>query len=199
MVRVLTASLLLLASASHAAPAIPSFEVSAANLQSAVAGMHKSRVKSVGNQIDSLAWDLDRERRDVEQLRSELRWLTQRLRSQQRPGDQSLRWDVQRFSRDLQQVSRDLQWKLNDARMLAAQAQKDETLVKPAERLQAAARWLKDSTNWFAFDARFAYWDFSRAGFTFEAMDLQRDSSDADSNAQNLLDESGRLLAKVKG
>ncbi|PIR15516.1 MAG: hypothetical protein COV48_13890, partial [Elusimicrobia bacterium CG11_big_fil_rev_8_21_14_0_20_64_6] len=119
-----------------------------------------------------------------------------------RPGqpdnDPSLRWDIQRFTRDLAQLARDTQWRLSDLRNLTAQAEKDETLVSPATRLLNAARQFKSETNWLGMDARFAHFDFIRAGYTFEGMDLDRNSRDLDSNAQDLQTEADRLLAKVR-
>jgi len=214
MVRILSAVLILAAVSASASPAIPSFEASAAQLQSSIAAMRAAQVQAKGAnsgpQISSLTWDLERYERDISRMRNDLRWLQQRLRragSSQpgRPGqpgrpdaDPSLRWDVQRLVRDLGQTARDAQWRLNDLRFLAASAEKDETLVLPATRLLDAARRLKNETNWFAMDARFAYFDFTRAGFTFEGMDLDRNSRDVDMNAQSLQTEADRLLAKVR-
>lgn len=213
MVRILSAVLMLAAVSASASPAIPSFEVSAAQLQASIAAMRASQVKAKvaasGPQIDSLAWDLQRYERDIAQMRNDLRWLQQRLRragSTQpgrpgqpgQPSDPSLRWDIQRLVRDLAQTSRDAQWRLNDLRFLASSAEKDEALVAPATRLLDAARRLKNETNWFSMDARFAYFDFMRAGFTFEGMDLDRNSRDVDTNAQELQTEADRLLAKVR-
>jgi len=205
---------MLAAVSASASPAIPSFEVSAANLQATIAAMRAAQVKTkaanAGPQISSLTWDLERYERDLSRMRNDLRWLQQRLRragmnpGQGRPGqpnqpnDPSLRWDIQRLTRDLAQTSRDAQWRLNDLRFLASSAEKDETLVIPATRLLDAARRLKNETNWFSMDARFAYFDFMRAGFTFEGMDLDRNSREIDTNAQNLQGEADRLLAKVR-
>ena len=208
MVRILSAVLLLAAVPASASPAIPSFEFSAAQLQSSIAALRASQVQArgaaSGPQIDNLAWDLQRYERDTQRLRNDLRWLQQRLRraGSTQPGqpnnDPSLRWDIQRLSQDLAQMSRDSQWRLNDLRFLASSAEKDETLVAPASRLLDAARRLKGETNWFTMDARFAYFDFTRAGFTFEAMDLDRNSRDLDTNAQSLQTEADRLLTKVR-
>lgn len=213
MVRILSAVLMMAAASASASPAIPSFEVSAAQLQSSIAAMRASQVKAKGAasgpQIDSMAWDLQRYERDIAQMRNDLRWLQQRLRragSTQpgrpgqpgQPSDPSLRWDIQRLVRDLAQTSRDAQWRLNDLRFLASSAEKDEALVAPATRLLDAARRLKNETNWFSMDARFAYFDFMRAGYTFEGMDLDRNSRDVDTNAQSLQTEADRLLAKVR-
>jgi len=211
MVRALSAALLLAAVSASASPAIPSFEFSVANIQASIAAMRAEQVQAkagnIGPQIDSLAWDLERYERDTQRMRNDLRWLQQRLRSQGnsqpgRPGqpnnDPSLRWDIQRLTRDLAQLSRDAQWRLNDLRMLTSQAEKDETLVAAASRLNDTARRLKSETNWFAMDARFAYFDFMRAGYTFEGMDLDRNSRDIDSRAQDLQSEADRLLAKVR-
>jgi hypothetical protein len=198
---------MLAAASASASPAIPSFEVSAAQLQASIAAMRASQVQAKvaasGPQIDSLAWDLQRYERDLAQMRNDLRWLQQRLRragSTQpgQPSDPSLRWDIQRLTRDLAQTSRDAQWRLNDLRFLAASAEKDEALVAPATRLLDAARRFKNETNWFSMDARFAYFDFMRAGYTFEGMDLDRNSRDVDTNAQALQTEADRLLAKVR-
>lgn len=214
MVRILSAVLALSAVSASASPAIPSFEHSAAQLQASVAALRAAQVQAKGAnsgpQIAALTWDLERYGRDISRMRNDLRWLQQRLRragSSQpgRPGqpgrpdnDPSLRWDVQRLSRDLAQLARDAQWRLNDLRFLASSAEKDEALVAPASRLLDAARRLKSDTNWFAMDARFAYWDFQRAGYTFEAMDMDRNSRDVDNNAQYLETEADRLLAKVR-
>lgn len=220
MVRILSAVLLLAAVSASATTAVPSFEISAANIQASVAAMRADQVKAksgnIGGQIANLAWSLDRSEREAARLRNDLRWLQQRLRRQgfaqpglpSRPGqpgrpgqpyDPNLRWDVQRFTRDLDQVTRDSQWQLNDLRLLIGQAEKDEALVAPATRLLNSARWLKSTTNWLLSDARSAHWDFSRAGYTFEGMDLDRNSRDLDWRAQDLQNEAARLLAKVRG
>ncbi len=213
MVRMIAAALLITAVSASASPAIPSFEFAASQLQSSIAAMRASQVKAKGAasgpQIDSMAWDLQRYERDIAQMRNDLRWLQQRLRragSTQpgrpgqpgQPSDPSLRWDIQRLTRDLAQTTRDAQWRLNDLRFLASSAEKDEALVAPATRLLDAARRLKNETNWFSMDARFAYFDFMRAGYTFEGMDLDRNSRDVDTNAQALQTEADRLLAKVR-
>lgn len=213
MVRILSAVLALSAVTASATPSMPSFEVSAAQLQASIAALRASQVQAKvaasGPQIDSMAWDLQRYERDIAQMRNDLRWLQQRLRragSTQpgrpgqpgQPSDPSLRWDIQRLVRDLAQTSGDAQWRLNDLRFLASSAEKDEALVAPAARLLDAARRLKNETNWFSMDARFAYFDFTRAGYTFEGMDLDRNSRDVDTNAQSLQTEADRLLAKVR-
>lgn len=192
-----------------ASPALPSFEHSAAQLQSTIAALRAQQVRAkaanTGPQIANLAWDLERAERDASRLRSDLRFLLSRVRRYQRPQngrpdmDPSLRWDVQRFTRELSQLTRDSQWRLNDLRFLTAQAEKDETLVAPASRLLDAARRFKSETGWLLMDARFASFDFRRAGLVFEGMDLDRDSRDVDERAQDLQSEAGRLLAKVRG
>ncbi len=226
MVRILSAVLFLTAVSARATPAIPSFEFSVAQIQSSVAALRAEQVKAkagnIGPQIDSISWDLERYERETSRLRNDLRWLLQRVRrhgmTAGRPGqpgfpgqpgrpgqpgqpdnDPSLRWDLQRFTRDLGQITRDTQWRLNDLRNLSAQAEKDETLIQTATRLQDNARRFKNETNWLMNDARFAYFDLMRAGFTFEGMDLDRNSRDVDSRAQDFQGEAERLLAKIKG
>jgi hypothetical protein len=213
MVRTLSAVLMLAAVSASASPAIPSFEFAASQLQSSIAAMRASQVQAKGAasgpQIDSIAWDLQRYERDLSRMRNDLRWLQQRLRraastqpsrpgQPSQPSDPSLRWDIQRLTRDLAQTNRDAQWRLNDLRFLSAAAEKDEALVAPATSLIDAARRFKSETNWFSMDARFAATDFRRAGYTFEGMDLERDSRDIDWNAQSLQTEADRLLAKVR-
>ncbi len=211
MVRVLAVALLIPAVSASASPSIPSFEFSVAHIQSSIAAMRGEQVKAkagnIGPQISNLAWDLQRYEQDTSRLRNDLRWLQQRLRRQGfpqpgRPGqpgnDPSLRWDIQRFTRGLDRLAHDAQWRLQDLRILLAQAEKDETLVAPATRLLNAARQLKSETNWFLTDARFAHFDFSRAGYNFEAMDLDRNSRDLDDHSQDLQSEADRLLAKVR-
>lgn len=213
MIRILSAVLMLAAVSASATPAIPSFEFSAAQLQTTIAALRAAQVKAKGAnsgpQISALTWDLERYERDISRMRNDLRWIQQRLRRQGnaqpgrpgqpgQPNDPSLRWDIQRLTRDLAQTSRDAQWRLNDLRFLISSAEKDETLVAPASRLVDAARRFKSEVNWFAMDARFAYFDFMRAGFTFEGMDLDRNSRDVDTNAQALQSEADRLLAKVR-
>ena len=208
MVRILFAALLISAASASASPALPSFEFSAANLQSTIAAMRASQVKAkagnIGPQLTNMAWDLERAEREASRLRNDLRWLLQRVRSHQqgngRPdNDPSLRWDVQRLTRDLAQLTRDAQYRVNDLRFLSSQAEKDETLIPAASRLVDGARRFKDTTNWLLMDARFAYFDLMRAGFTFEGMDLDRDSRDIDARAQDLQTESEKVLAKIKG
>lgn len=211
MVRALSAALLLCATASSAAPSLPSFEGSVAEIHAAVAALRAGRVKKmaadIGPQLNSMSWDLERADQDASRMRNDLRWLLQRLNRQQpgRPGqpgqpngDPSLRWDVQRLSQDLSRLARDSQWRVQDLRNLSAQAEKSDALVAPATRVSDAARRLKNDASWLATDVRFAYFDFMRAGFTFEAMDLDRDTRDMDSRAQELQDEAARLLAKVR-
>lgn len=211
MVRALSAALLLVAASASASPAIPSFEFSVANIQASVAALRAEQVKAkagnLGPQIDSISWDVERYERDTMRLRNDLTWLLQRVRRQGQGGgqpgqpnnDPSLRWDVQRFTQDLAQVTRDSQWRLNDLRMLASQAVKDETLVPSASRLLDETRRFKSATNWLLSDARFGYFDLIRAGFTFEGMDLDRNSRDVDARAQDLQNEADKLLTKVRG
>lgn len=208
MVRVLAAVMMLAAASASASPAIPSFEFSAAQLQSSIAAMRGEQLKKkageLGPKISTLARTLQHDERETERLRSDLSFLESRLRRYQRPpagrpdADPNLRWDVQRFTRDLSRLTRNAEWRLSDLRFLSAQAQKDQSLVAPATSLLSAARWLQNETNWFAMDARFAVHDFRRAGFTFEAMDLERDGRDLDLHAQELLDDADALLTKVR-
>lgn len=218
MVRALSAALLLAASSAYAAPEIPSFEASVANIQAVVAASRAASVKKlsadVGPQLDNLSWDLERADQDAQRLRNDLRWLLQRVRQhrslapgrpqpgrpapQQPDNDPSLRWDVQRLTQDLSRLARDAQWRSTDLRNLSAQTGKDAALVGPASRVLDAARRLKGDTNWLATDARFAYFDFMRAGFTFEAMDLDRNTRDFDSRAQDLQNDADALLTKVR-
>ncbi|UPT75188.1 MAG: hypothetical protein M0D55_05630 [Elusimicrobiota bacterium] len=209
MVRALSAAILLLPAAAYANPAVPSFEGALGEIRAAVAATRAAQVKAkagdIGPRLSTLAWDLDRAERDAYRLRNDLRWLLQRARRYQKPQpgrpetDPSLRWDVQRFTRDLAQTTRDAQWRLGDLRHLSAQAEKDETLVGPASRVVDAARRLKNESNWLVMDARFGYWDLMRAGFTFEGMDLDRNSRDLDDHARDLQSEGDKLLAKVRG
>jgi hypothetical protein len=198
----LVSFILLAAVSASASPAIPSFEFSAAQLTQSIATLRAEQIKTkggtIGSQISTLTWDIERAGRDAEQLRSNLRWLLQRVRYQN-PNDQTLRWDLQRFTQDLTQASRDAQWRLGDLRNLAAQAEKDETLVAPAQRLLDTTRRFKDATNWLLMDSRFAYFDLIRAGFTFEGMDLDRNSRDVDQNAQDMNNEANKLLTRVRG
>lgn len=205
----LSAALLLLAASVQASPSIPSFEFSAAQLQASVAALRAAQAKTkagdIGPQLSSMAWDFERWERDSSRLQNDLRWLLARVRRYQKPQsgkpdmDPSLKWDLQSLTRDLAQLSRDSQWRLNDLRFLSSQAQKDDALIAPAQRLSDDARNLKSATGWLSSDARFAYFDLIRAGFTFEGMDLDRDTRDLDQRAQDLQGESERLLAKVRG
>ena len=206
MARTLFAALLFAAMSASAAPlALPSFEAAALQLQTTVkalsAASAKARGSDVGPRLDNMAWDLQNSQRDFARLRGDLRFLMNRLNSR-RPGngwpDQTLRWDIQRFNQDLAARSRDAQWRLDELRSLSAQAQKDPNLVGPAARLLDASRYLKDETNWLAFDAGFDYSDMMRAGLSFEGMDLDRNARDIDQNAAQLQSEGERLLAKVR-
>lgn len=209
MVRALSAALLLLPAAAYANPAVPSFEAAIAQIQAAVAATRAEQVKTkgadIGARLSNLSWDMERSERETSRLRNDMRWLLQRARRWQKPQpgkpdmDPSLRWDVQRFTRDLANVARDAQWRLQDLRSLSAQAEKDETLVGPATRVADSARRLKSETNWLLMDARFGYWDLIRAGFTFEGMDLDRNSRELDQSAQDLQTEGDRLVTKVRG
>jgi hypothetical protein len=210
MVRALSAALLLAATSASAAPlALPSFENAAAELRANVAALRASALKDkgadIGPRLTQMAWDVERTQQDCQRLRRELGWLMSRVRGV-RPGpgngrggpDQNLRWELQRFNQDLARLTRDAQWRLNDLRGLSAEAQKDPALVAPAQRLVDSARWQKSETGWLISDARFAYFDLMRAGFTFEGMDLDRNSRDLDQAASDLQSESDRLLAKVR-
>ena len=91
MVRILFAALLISAASASASPALPSFEFSAANLQSTIAAMRASQVKAkagnIGPQLTNMAWDLERAEREASRLRNDLRWLLQRVRSHQQGND----------------------------------------------------------------------------------------------------------------
>ena len=205
----LAAVVLAAAPAFAAASAAPlSFETSLAQIHSAVGALRAEQVKvksgQIAGQIENLAWDLERAERETSRLKQDLSWLRLRAaryrRENGRPdSDPALRWDLQRFTRELQDLSRGAQWRLDDLRRLSAQAQKDDSLVSPAQRLVDATRRFKEMARWLALDARFAQFDFLRAGFTFEAFEVDRGSRDAETRAQELLGESESLLTKVRG
>ena len=201
MVRALSAALLLAATSASAAPlAMPSFESSILEIQNSVKTLRTASFKKlssdIGPRLDSMSWDLQRAQQETTRMRDELRFLLSRVRSNQ--PDPNIRWDFQRYNQYLSVLARDGQWRLSELRSLSAQAQKDSSLVAPAQHLASAAGWLKNETNWLTFDVRFATFDLMRAGLTFESMDLDRASRDFDQNAQDLKAESDRLLAKVR-
>ncbi len=206
MVKTSSLVLMLAAVSASATPAIPSFELSAAQLQSSLAAMRGAQIKAkagdMAPRIVRMASDLQRCQRTATRLRSDLRLLVVRLREHQ-PGrpdnDPTLSLDVQRFTQDLAQLARDAQWRLSDLRFLSAQAEQDETLVAPASRLLDAARRFKGETNRLRMEARSAYPDFVDAGFDFEGMDVDRDSRDTDERAQDIQNEADELLTKVRG
>ncbi|MBI4060898.1 MAG: hypothetical protein HY403_05650 [Elusimicrobia bacterium] len=206
MVKILSAILLTAAVSASASPAIPSFELSAAELQASVAAARASqtqaRASDVDRRIEAVARELGRFDRVASRLRADLAPLLNRVRGY-RPSapnnDPDLRHDLQVFRQDLSYLARDSQWRLNDLRGLASQAGKDEALVAPAERLLGAARRFGGEASRLLTDARFAYPDFMRAGFAFEGADLDSDSRAVDSHAQDLEREAGRLLGKVRG
>lgn len=207
MIRTLCLVLLAASSASAATLALPSFENAAAGLHAQVRALRAAQVKAassdIGPRLDSMSWDLQRDENDARRLQSDLRFLLGRLRNGQ-PGDGRrgqdpyARMDLQRFIRDVAAVARDAQWRRDDLRALSSRAEKDPTLVGPATNLSKAARSLKSSTNWLLTDARFAYFDLIRAGFSFEAMDLDRSTRDLDGVAQDLSTDADALLAKVR-
>lgn len=206
---VLSAALLLAASV-HAAPtALPSFDTAIAQIHASVLAQRAeaatARAAIVGPNLDSYAWDLERFGRDAERLRREQSWIVNRVRRYQPPqagqpdSDPSLRFEVQRLARDFTSLARDLQWKVNDLRWASSQVQKDPELVRPAQRLAEAARVLKDSAHWLQFDARFAIWDYRRAGFTFEAWDIERGATDMEMRSRDLGTLADDILAKARG
>ncbi|NNN04353.1 MAG: hypothetical protein HKL90_00485 [Elusimicrobia bacterium] len=205
MIRGLSAALLLAATSVSAAPlALPSFENAASQLQATVKAQRAASVKTMGADIgaglDSLSWDLQTSAQDAARMRDDLRLLITRVdtRAPGAPADQTLTGDLQRFNQDLQSLAQDSQFRLNDLRSLSAQAQKDPNLVAHAQNLDNAARGLASTTKWLVFDVGFDTADLSRAGYTFESMDLDRYSRDADQSAQDLQNEADRLLAKVR-
>lgn len=207
MVRISSLVLVLAAASVSASPATPSFELSAAQLQESASAMRGAQVKArtgdLKPRIIRMTLDLQRCERSALRLRRELGLLVVRLREYKTKvgrvnNDPTLSLDVQRFTQDLAQLARDSQRSLNDLRFLASQAEKDEALVAPVSGLLDVARRFKNATSRLRLDARSAYPDFVRVGFTFEGMDMDRDSRDVDEHARDLQDEADQLLAKVR-
>ncbi len=190
---------MLVAVSSSAGPALLTFELSSASVQSAIAvtraAQVKARAESLGPQIDALAQDLARSQSDASRLRSDMRILQSRLQR----TDPAMRRDIEAFTRTTGQLVRDTQGRLGSLRFLSAQAVKNEILVAPATRLLDAALKLKSEADLFAAYARFASSDFMNAGYTLEGMDLDRNSHDIDLCAKDLHAESERMLSKVRG
>ncbi len=208
MVRISSLVLVLAAASVSASPATPAFELSAAQLQESAIATRSAQVKaragSLEPQILRLTLDLQRCERTALRLRRDLGLLVVRLREYKTKvgrvdNDPTLSLDVQRFTQDLAQLARDAQSRLNELHFLASQAEEDKTLVASASRLLDVARRFKSATNRLRLDARSAYPDFVRAGFTFEGMDVDRDSRDLDERARDLQNEADQLLTKVRG
>lgn len=192
---------LLLAAAAHAGPALPSFEASLGQLRQDVLAVRATQIKdnndalardiyTLSSETRSLYWETSRLRRQT----NDLRWRCQRAA----PNDRFLQSDVQRFIWDLRDFSRRFWQSANEGQRLLRAAVKDPILVSPAQNLEQSAVDLSSEARWLENDARFASWDFRRAGFASESWDLERESSDAAGYARDLEASARALSAKVR-
>lgn len=153
--------------------------------------------------LENLAWDVQRAESDATRLRRDVTWLRIRAsrydRDHGRERDPMLRWDIQRFLQDAGDLARGARLRVDEVRRLSGQAQKDEALVFPAQRLSDAATRLSETSRQLSFEARLAVFDFMRAGFAFEGMELSRLGADVETQTRDLADEARRLLEKIRG
>lgn len=193
--------------ASEAAVAAPaSFEAAlgAVRAQLAVqqAVHHESRVKNLGPELSAAASDarrLESNARSIEWKLRDLVWRARRRTQNPRDTDPFLEFDLKRLAWDARDFARDAASLDRRVAALATRATKDPSLVAPASDLVRTADRLRSETSSLAREARFAYMDFSRAGYQFEAWDLERETQAAEDSARRALRNAELVLAKVSG
>ncbi|MBI5211434.1 MAG: hypothetical protein HY927_15785 [Elusimicrobia bacterium] len=207
MTHVLTLIGLLAASSQATELALPDFETAIKAVRTQVmatrAAQAQAKYEAVASDLDRLAmdtrslqWKASRYRNDL----SDLRRRAQRLQPHQ-PGqpanDPFFRNDLNRVVWNL----RDFEWEIeriaNDAQQIARSAQADPTLVAAARRFVDAFTWTENEIGWVASEARWARWDIDRAGYTFEAWDIERYASDSDREIRDAHRAADEILRKV--
>ena len=153
------------------------------------------RLDSDANHHRSKVWRLERR---LAKLRRRAQRLTQRRRRPPRRNDPFFRNDLRRFTWDLDRLRRDIERTARDAQRVAATAVKDPALVSPAQSFVSSADWLEHEARGPGREARWAHWDIRRAGFPFEAMDIDRDVDFVARAARSIHSEARRLLDKVR-
>lgn len=193
-----------LLAANASALTLPDFSAALASVRQSVRETRQAQVENraadLSNDIRSLGWDVDRERRTVSQFRFRIQDAARRARQQagQPKPDPFLRSEVQRLVWDLQGSARQLDYALRDLQRIRREAVKDPALVSPARQLESSVQWLQSDANWIEMDARNASWDLRRAGFSMEAWDVERGGSDITRTARDLQSEARELLNKVQ-
>lgn len=154
------------------------------------------------DRIANLNFDLRNRRQDAEQLRWDLTNLRPRLLRYQpsRPGDDpALRYDVARLSQAAKTLSREVALRSSDLRWISAQAEKDPSLVQPAQTLSQDTLDFKQSAGFLRFDSEGVLGDLRRAGFDPDAADIDDATQRVQDDAQTIQNDSQTLLMKVRG
>ncbi len=168
------------------------------------ASQEKIRAQSTAGEISRLASDVRRHGWDTQRLErrlADIRRRVNRLRNDpSRPGrnDPFLRNDLRRLTWDLRDLKRAADRTESAVRRVAATAKKDPALVSPARSLSSNANWFDNDARSLEREARWAHWDIRRAGYTFEAMDIDRGTRDIARSARDIESEARRLLDKVR-
>lgn len=207
MVRLAALALAFAVPAAAAGPAAlpPSFETMLNAIHLQVRETRAVQVKEKGRaEIEQLSRDVSRLYSDLWRLRNDLRDVARRAQRHgpSQPGrpeqDPFLRSDIQRLVWNLRDMARYTESAERSAQRLIAQAPKDPEQVGPAQSLLSNAQRFSSETHWMENDSRNAGWDLRRAGYNMEAWDVERESRDIASGAQNLEGASRALLEKVR-
>ncbi len=204
----LAAVLAALAAPAWGGTALPSFEGAVHEMRASILSTRAEQIKvktlSAKNELENLShnvrrhdWEAGRLRRKI----SDIRRRVNRMGPDQprRPdSDPFLRNDIRRLVRNLRDFVRKVERSQRRAEALANTVQKAPDLVRPAERLERNARAFVSEARWLENEARWARWDIRRAGFTFEAIDIERYSDEAHRAARRIKTAAGRILKKVR-
>ena len=100
-------------------------------------------------------------------------------------------WDLRDFRMRMGSLSRDVE-------RLDRGAAPDPASVGPAQTLTDEASRLRSSVGWLTSEARWARMDLSSAGYTFEAMDVERETQDAERASYDIERDARSLLQRVR-
>ncbi len=209
MTKTMLAAIALFACLSQAgAGPVLSFEESLGLIRQQVLSARQEQVRA---KSQALAQQIERLSREVQGLSYEASRLRLKVSDLKRrasaykpdqPGrpntDPFFRSDLQWAVWGTRDLSRDVESALREARSLSGQAGKDPELVAPAQKLARNSRILSSDCSSLESEIRWASWDFRRIGFSMEAWDLERESSDASRNSRSLEREAQTLLGKVQ-
>lgn len=160
------------------------------------AGLKQAQNESLAKEIEALALEADRLRDKASSLSGNLDRIRRRL--QRERESLFLRIELDRLVAEFKVFRGDAAKAGKAADRICKSARKDPALLAPARKMRDNAKRFSSAAMWLEIYGRDASVEFRRAGYDFQAWDIERSTSDAMWAARDWLRLSKKLLNKVK-